>query len=170
MDSLSSSSDELLNSNEIFEMYASTSSSSMLFDAHNSSANSSSDTLSSVSVKERKSRSSTTTYTNEDRNNSLFYKQYVLRGILENAEDESSIHNPSSWIGKKFCHRFSMPFELFQTIVSKMKQDGLFCTKLKNGQEGINPDLLILCCLRVLCSGCTFDAVEELSCIHEETI
>ena len=170
-DSLSfSSSDDIYNPHQLYELYASSSSSSLFFNNSDSSNMYDSESSSSSSSNERKDRSSKTTYTVNDRINSLFYKQYILRGRNDQLDQESSIHNPMSWIGKKFRRRFSIPFDLFQSILGNMKELGIFAGKKCTGEIGILPELLVLACFRVISSGCTFDAVEELTCVHEETI
>ena len=63
-----------------------------------------------------------------------------------------------------------MPYDLFESLVVNMKNDGIFSGKMCTGGESIVPELFVLGSLRILSSGCTFDTIEELTCIHEETM
>ena len=94
--------DDVFNPQEMFEMFASSSSSSYL--NMSSDASSCSDISSSLSSDfssdsntETKSRSSRTTYSNDDWYNSLFYKQYIDPAVTK---VDSPLQDPTSYIGK----------------------------------------------------------------------
>ena len=80
----SSCSSNLYDLHRLEDLYRS-SSSSNFFDSSDGSSVSSKDTCSSLGVS-RKKRSSKTTYTNEDRYNSLFYKLYIKKANIPEEE------------------------------------------------------------------------------------
>ena len=106
-------------------------------------------------------------YTIEDRYNSVFYKTYLLPSLAQ----DSTIRDISDRLGAKFRKRFRVPFTVFEEI----------CTDLRNvhkllehrydakGEESIRISLLVLGSLRCIASGCTFDAIEELTCVSQDT-
>ena len=120
-----------------------------------------------VPHKIRKARAKCSAYCLQDRKDSVFWKKYVLPGF----DDGSSIHDETSNLGKKFRRRFRVPYCIFQEIVSSVKQvNSLPDFKVQaSGAEGVHICLLVLGSLRALGSGCTFDLIEELTCVSEET-
>ena len=114
----------------------------------------------------RKARSRNAHFTLQDRQNSIFWKKYVKPGL--NKDDP--IHDEYSREGRKFRSRFRVPYKVFLEIVDDVKKtNGLPNFKvLLNGKEGVHIYLLILGSLRALASGCTFDAIEELTCVSQE--
>jgi hypothetical protein len=106
-------------------------------------------------------------YTVEDRYSSVFYKNYILPSLQENPP----IRDLSTTIGKTFRRRFRVPFCVFLEICESIKAthnlpEDKYDAK---GQEGIKLSLLVLGSLRMLGSGCTFDAIEELTCVSRVT-
>ena len=55
-------------------------------------------------------------------------------------------------------------------MVQEMKTDKLFNGKICTGEDGIDPELLVLASIHILSTGCSYDTVEEATCIHECTI
>jgi len=106
-------------------------------------------------------------YNLDDRYSSVFYKTYILPSLQDNAP----INNVSTTIGRKFRRRFRVPFSVFLEICSSINAthnlpDEKFDAR---GQECVKLSLLVLGCLRILGSGCTFDAIEELTCVSQDT-
>jgi hypothetical protein len=105
-------------------------------------------------------------YKVEDRYQSIFYKTYILPSL----EEDSPIRNISTTIGKKFRRRFRVPFSVFTEICSSIKaahnlKEGKCDAK---GEECIKLSLLVLGSLRIIGSGCTFDSIEELTCVSQD--
>ena len=155
--------DIISNLHLLYDMFQSSDSSSLF----GSSDDESSRTSSSSSNHIRKDRVTFTTFSNEDRVHSLFYQQYIAPAINN---PTCPLRDSSTRIGKKFRRRFTIPYDLFESIVSNMKSEGIFSGKICTGNDGICPSLLVLGCLRILSTGCTFDCIEELTCIHEDTV
>ena len=120
-----------------------------------------------VPEKIKKARSRHRTYCSQDRKESVFWKKYVLPGF----DDDSSIHDETSSLGKKFRRRFRVPYCIFLEIVRSLKEEnGLADFKVEaSGEEGVHIRLLVLGSLRALGSGCTFDLIEELTSVSEES-
>lgn len=116
---------------------------------------------------ERKARSSSKKYTVADRYDSVFYKKYILPAQQHN----SPFKDQNCFMYKQFRKRFHVPYELFEEIVADVKRINRIPDDKKDatGQESVILPLLVLGSLRVLATGCTFDAIEELTNVHEET-
>ena len=110
-------------------------------------------------------RSKKAHYAVEDRFTSIFYKTYLSQSALDDR-----IEDDTSWLGKKFRRRFRVPYSVFREICQDINRvmGERRCTD-RSGSPTVPVDVLILGSLRVLGSGCTFDAIEELTCVHEET-
>ena len=114
----------------------------------------------------RKRRSRKSFFTPEDRYNSFFYRTYLSQEALDNG-----IRDDDSRLGKKFRRRFRVPFQVFVEICQDVEHLNGERAKVDNaGRETVPLELLVLACLRVLGSGCTFDAVEELTAVSEVTL
>ena len=113
----------------------------------------------------RAKRSCKSVYSVEDRYNSFFYRTY-----LSPAAKEAGIEKDDSWLGKKFRRRFRVPFSVFMEICKDFERlNGKRPATDRAGIETVPLELLVLGALRVLGSGCTFEAVEELTCVAEGT-
>ena len=102
-------------------------------------------------------------YTVEDRYNSVFYKNYILPSL----QDNPPIKDVSTTTGKTFRRRFRVPFSVFLEICESIKATHNLTDEKYDarGQEVVKLSLLVLGSLRMLGSGCTFDAIEELTCV-----
>lgn len=116
---------------------------------------------------ERKARSKSKHYSVADRYDSVFYKKYLLPAAQEN----SPFQHQESVIYKKFRKRFRVPYELFQEIVTDIRRVNDIKDERHDatGQESVDLSLMVLGSIRVLASGCTFDAIEELTNVSQET-
>ena len=105
-------------------------------------------------------------YRPQDRLNSVFYRTYV-QPIKDDPTTVTGLRDDSSRQGKKFRRRFSVPYCMFEAIVSEISLS--HATKPNAaGAEPIQIELLVLGSLRVLSSGCTFDSIEESTCVSSE--
>ena len=119
------------------------------------------------SPRQKKRRVSNNTYTHSDRIGSPFYVNYLGPG----AEEGSSLRNEQTNKAKKFRRRFRVPYSMFESICSDIREMGLYRDGTDaSGNPVIPLKLLVLACLRHMGSGCPFDLLMELTCIHEETI
>ena len=114
----------------------------------------------------RARRSKRSVYTLQDRENSVFWAKYVLPG----QDPSSGIRDDTSHLGRKFRRRFRVPFDLFEEIVTDVKRIcNLGDSKIDaSHRSGIDIRLLVLGSIRYLTSGCTFDAIEELTSVSEK--
>jgi len=113
----------------------------------------------------RKHRSAKASFSVEDRYCSFFYKQYLSPTVFANG-----IEHDDSRLGVNFRRRFRVPFPVFSEIFTDIeKVMGKKTAFDRSGAERIKVDLLVLGSLRVVGSGCTFDAIEELTNVAQET-
>ena len=100
------------------------------------------------------------------RYNSQFFLTYLSQEAFERKVDDDTSH-----LGKKFRRRFRVPYCIFQDICTDIKLHGLHEEGKKDasGSEAVSIELLVLGSLRLVGSGCTFDAIEELTNVDEET-
>jgi len=78
--------------------------------------------------------------------------------------------NDDSWLEKKFRRRFRVPYSVFREICLDIDLVlGERAMHDRAGHETVPFSLLVLGSLRVLGSGCAFDAIEELTNVAEET-
>lgn len=124
------------------------------------------DALLFLPAKLRKGRSKNE-YTVEDRYASVFYKTY----LLPSEQEDAPIRDPTSVLGRKFLRRFRVPFTVFEEICSDIKRVHHLPDRQTDakGAETVCLPLLILGSIRYLASGCTFDALEELTNVDQET-
>ena len=119
-----------------------------------------------VEVCRRKKRGSNV-YTVEDRHNSLFRVKY----LPQNDTELSLLQNECSPPGKKFRRRFRIPYVIFEIIRDEIIE--LFYSDRKTtdsrGREVVDISLLVLGALRFVATGCTYDALDELTCVAGET-
>ena len=113
----------------------------------------------------RAKRSRKSFYSVQDRHDSFFFKAYLsAQAIDDGIEDEDSR------IGKKFRRRFRVPYSVFLEICSDIERViGERRAFDRAGDETVPIGLLVLASLRILGSGCTFEAVEELTAVSEGT-
>ena len=106
-------------------------------------------------------------YTPNDRLNSTFYRTYV-QPIKDDPTTVTGLRDDTSRLGKRFRRRFAVPYSMFEAIVSEIS---LQHTTKPNaaGSRPIEIELLVLGSLRILSSGCTFDMVEELTCVSADS-
>ena len=116
-------------------------------------------------VPPRKPRSRKAFFSVEDRYSSFFYKTYLSETAIA-----EGIMNDDSWLGKKFRRRFRVPYSVFKEICLDIDLVlGERAMHDRAGHETVPVSLLVLGSLRVIGSGCTFDAIEELTNVAEET-
>ena len=117
-------------------------------------------------VRHRKKRGSNI-YTVEDRENSLFRVKYLPYSDIE----LSLLRNECSPQGNKFRRRFRIPYVIFEYIRDDIIE--LYYADRKTtdsrGREVVDIQLLVLGALRYIATGCTFDALDELTCVSAET-
>jgi hypothetical protein len=106
-------------------------------------------------------------YTVEDRYNSVFYKTYILPSLAQ----DSTIRDLADRVGAKFRRRFRVPYTVFEEICEDIQRvhnlsEHRYDAK---GEESVKIALLVLGSLRCIASGCTFDAIEELTCVSQDT-
>jgi Plant transposon protein. len=103
----------------------------------------------------------------EDQYNSVFYKTYILPSL----QDNSPIHDVATTIGKMFQRLFRVPFCVFKEICSGIRGHHVIPKHGygAKGSETVKLPLLVLGALRILGSGCTFDAQEELTGVSRDT-
>ena len=132
----------------------------------NSSSSDSSDEDDDLPEPTRAPRSLKARYSVQDRYNSLFFNTYLSQEALQDG-----VRNDDSYRGKKFRRRFRVPYSIFLEICDDLKRTNKVADHGKDatGAETVCTDLLVLGSLRVMGSGCTFDVVEELTNVHEET-
>ena len=117
----------------------------------------------------RARRSQKSFYLVQDRyNSSFFFSAYHSPQAFENG-----IEDCESRLGKKFQHRFRVPYVVFVEICQDIERVlGERAGVDRAGDKTIPIGLIVLASLRVLGSGCTFEAVEELmavaECIHQK--
>ena len=118
-------------------------------------------------VRPRKKQRGSNVYTVEDRHNSLFRVKYLPRSDTELA----LLRNECSPSGKKFRRRFRIPYVIFENIRDEIIK--LFYSDRKTtdsrGREVVDIALLVLGALRFVATGCTYDALDELTCVAGET-
>jgi hypothetical protein len=118
-------------------------------------------------VRPRKKQRGSNVYTVEDRHNSLFRVKYLPRSDTELA----LLRNECSPSGKKFRRRFRIPYVIFENIRDEIIE--LFYSDRKTtdsrGREVVDIALLVLGALRFVATGCTYDALDELTCVAGET-
>ena len=106
-------------------------------------------------------------YTVEDRDSSLFRVKYLPTSDAE----LSLLRNECSPQGKKFRRRFRVPYVIFEYIRDEI--DELYYSDRKKtdvrGRALVDVQLLVLGALRYVATGCTFDALDELTCVAGET-
>jgi hypothetical protein len=113
----------------------------------------------------RATRSRKSFYSVQDRYDSFFYTEYLSDTALE-----LGIENQDSRRGKKFRRRFRVPYCIFIEICKDIERiNGVRRETDRAGDKTIPIGLLVLAALRILGSGCTFEAVEELTAVSEET-
>ena len=88
------------------------------------------------------------------------YRESLWSLMLKNPE----IVEPSSKVGKQFRRRFTIPFSLFQHIMSKIREEHWF----SEGPHCAPLELKVLGVFRVLGRATCFDGINELSLISEE--
>ena len=116
--------------------------------------------------RQRQKRKHKSVYSVADRTTSLFYEKYLSEQAVENG-----IKDEGSFLGKKFRRRFRVPYCLFEDICRDIMMEGFYRHGKSDasGSEAVQIELLVLGSLRIMGSGCTFDAIEELTNVSEET-
>ena len=116
--------------------------------------------------RKRKKRSSKNDYSPADRATSGFSTMYLFPHGTD-----SPLLNEESKRAKRFRRRFRVPYKMFRSICDDMTSTGTFVESTDaKGLPCIQLELLVLASLRYLASGCSFDLLEELTCVDEETI
>ena len=110
--------------------------------------------------RQRQKRKHKSVYSVADRTTSLFYEKYLSEKAVENG-----IKDEGSFLGKKFRRRFRVPYCLFEDICRDIMMEGFYRHGKSDasGSEAVQIELLVLGSLRIMGSGCTFDAIEELT-------
>ena len=72
-----------------------------------------------------------------------------------------------SKFGKTFRLWFRVPYILFLGIVEDIRKYYIFMHKNKYGKRLVKLELLVLGSLKFIATGCSFDLIEELTCVSD---
>ena len=111
-------------------------------------------------------------YTVQDRESSVFWSKYIAPTLNVEPGAYVALRDDGSREGMIFRRRFRVPYSLFEFIVEDVKRvHNIPDLRISAaGVPGVDVRLLVLGSLRVNASGCTFDLIEELTNVAEETI